>query len=181
MYKNTIITSIIALFTLASCSSSEPQWADPEVHETTEQLRKQYTPFIVGTWHIEGISDKLRFFEQLTFKKDGTLSGMRKGQTRKLVTIDGVEQYTDWESITPTNGTFTGTWSLIWERNDKGVGENRLFLYAQYDETDLYSYLPYSLNALFNRADVTTLSFAGYWQDGDGWTNYERGEAESSF
>ena len=179
--KKNILMVLLVLFTLSSCGSSEPEWADPEAHEKTEQLQQQYTPFIVGTWHIEGIGDKQRYFEQLTFNADGTLSGMRKWQTRELVSINGEAQYTDWENITPTNGAFRGTWSLRWERNDKGVGENRLFLYAQYDETDIVSYLPYSTNARFYSADSTTLRFAGYWQDGDGWTNYERGEAEPSF
>ena len=176
-----ILVMTFAVLSFNSCSSDEPQWADPEAHEKTEQLREQYIPFIVGSWHIEGIGDKLRFFEQLTFDTDGTLTGFRKWQTRQVVTIDGKEQYTDWENNTPTNGNFTGTWSLVWERNDKGVGEKRLFLYAQYDETDIVSYLPYSHIALFDYADATTLSFAGYWQDSDGWTNYERGRAEPSF
>ena len=179
--KKNILMVLLVLFTLSSCGSSEPEWADPEAHEKTEQLQQQYTPFIVGTWHIEGIGDKQRYFEQLTFNADGTLSGMRKWQMRKLVTINGEAQYSDWENNTPTNGTFRGTWSLRWERNDKGVGESRLFLYAQYDETDIVSYLPYSTNARFYSADATTLRFAGYWQDSDGQTNYQRGEAEPSF
>ena len=179
--KKNILMVLLVLFTLSSCGSSEPEWADPEAHEKTEQLQQQYTPFIVGTWHIEGTGDKQRYFEQLTFNADGTLSGMRKWQTRELVSINGEAQYTDWENITPTNGAFKGTWSLIWERNDKEVGENRLFLYAEYDETDIVSYLPYSIIARFYSADSTTLRFAGYWQDGDGWTNYVRGEAEPSF
>ena len=175
--------AVFALVSMAlvSCNSDKPEWADPEAHEKTEQLREQYTPFIIGTWHYEIVGDKQRAFEQLTFNADGTLNGIRKWQTRQLVTIDGQEQYTDWENNTPTNGAFTGTWSLRWERNDKGVGENRLFLYAQYDETDIISYLPYSQNALFGLADATTLRFAGYWQDSDGWTTYQRGEADPSF
>ena len=135
----------------------------------------------MGTWHIERIGDKQRTFEQLTFNADGTLSGLRKWQLRQVVTIDGQEQYTYWEDMTPTNGAFTGTWSLIWERNEKGVGENRLFLYGDYDETDIVTYLPYSTRALFDYADATTLRFAGCWQDSDGWTIYERGEAKPSF
>ena len=47
--QRTIITSIIVLLTFASCGSSEPEWADPEAHEKTEQLRKQYEPLMVGT------------------------------------------------------------------------------------------------------------------------------------
>ena len=176
-----IAFAMLVAFSLASCGFDEPQRADTEAHEKTEQLRAQYTPFIVGTWHIERIGDKQRVFEQLTFNADGTLSGRRKWQSRQVVTIDGQEQYTDWENMTPTNGAFTGTWMLIWERNEKGVGENRLFLYGEYDETDIVTYLPYSTRALFNYADATTLRFAGYWQDSDGWTIYERGEAEPSF
>ena len=162
----------------SSCSS-EPEWADPEAHEKTEQLQKQYQALIVGSWHYESISETQRVFEQLTFKADGTFSGKRKWQTRRLVTIGGEEQYTDWEDIFGTNVTFTGTWSLIWERNSNGVGENRLYLRA-YDNQS-YDYLPYSHIALFGFADANVLRFAGYWQDSQGWTNYQRGEAEPSF
>ena len=183
MNKKTIITTLLAIvaITLASCGSDEPQWADPEAHEKTEQLREQYTPFIVGTWHIERIGDKQRVFEQLTFNADGTLTGLRKWQTRQVVTIDGQEQYTDWENLSQPNVHFTGTWSLVWERNENGVGENRLFLYGDYYETDIITYMPYSARTLFDYADATILRFAGLWQDSDGWTVYERGEAEPSF
>ena len=183
MNKKTIITALLAIITISftSCGSDEPQWADQEAHEKMEQLRAQYTPFIVGTWHFERIGDKQRVFEQLTLNADGTLSGQRKWQSREIVTIDGHEQYTDWENLSQPNGHFTGTWSLIWERNEKGEGENRLFLYGAYDETDIVSYLPYSTRALFDYADATTLRFAGLWLDGDGWTSYERGEATPGF
>ncbi|MBR6893230.1 MAG: hypothetical protein IKN15_08345 [Bacteroidaceae bacterium] len=112
---------IITLFTLAtltfsSCGSSEPEWEDPEAHEKTEQLQKQYVPFIVGTWHYEGIQEKQRVFEQLTFK-----------------------------------------------------------------EGEIVTYLPYSIIALFDKADATTLRFASWWQDSNGWTNYQRGEGTPSF
>ena len=37
MNKQTIITALLALVVLAfaSCGSDEPQWADPEAHETS--------------------------------------------------------------------------------------------------------------------------------------------------
>ena len=184
MNRKTILTTLLALiaFTLASCGSSEPEWADPEAHEKMELLQKQYVPFIVGTWHYESIQEKQRVFEQLTFNADGKFYGQRKWQRRQLVTIDGEERYTDWEKYAPTDGTFSGKWSLLWERNDKGVGENRLFLYAQYDEEgEIAAYLPYSTHALFDHADATTLRFAGWWLDSDGWTSYQRGAAEPSF
>ena len=191
--KKTFIIALLAIITisLASCGSDEPQWADPEAHEKTEQLRAQYTPFIVGTWHYEKTIEKQRAFEQLTFNADGTLSGQRKWQSRQVVTIDGVEQYTDWEDVPDENGTFTGTWSLVWERlrvgdgtsgmrNSSGVGENRIILYALWDD-EANPYIAYSHNPLFGYADATTLQFAGHWQNSDGWTSYERGEAEPSF
>jgi len=182
MNKKTIITVLLALVAMAfaSCGSDEPEWADPEAHEKTEQLRAQYTPFIVGTWHIERIGDKQRAFEQLRFNADGTLSGLRKWQSRQVVTIDGQEQYTDWEDVPDMNGTFTGTWSLQWERNSSGVGENRLTLIADWDDKDT-PIIAYSHNPLFGYADATTLQFAGRWQNSDGWTSYNRREAEPSF
>ena len=172
--------AMLAAFSIASCSSDEPQWADPEAHEKAEQLREQYTPFIVGTWHYEKTIEKQRAYEQLTFNADGTLSGRRKWQSRQLVTIDGQEQYTDWEDIPDENGTFAGTWKLRWERNDKGVGENRIMLDARWDDNH-NTISAYSHIVLFDFANETNLQFAGYWPNSDGWTTYARGEAEPSF
>lgn len=105
MKQKMALLFFLAALALTACSS-DPQWADPEAHEKTEQLREQYTPFIVGTWHYEKTLEKQRAFEQLTFNADGTLSGRRKWQARQVVTIDGQEQYTDWEDIPDMNGTF---------------------------------------------------------------------------
>lgn len=177
LFKATLLALVAMAF--ASCSS-EPEWADPEAHEKTEQLREQYTPLIVGTWHYEKSLDMQRAFEQLTFNADGTFSGIRKWQVRQRVTIDGEEQYTDWENMPDENGTFTGTWSLKWIRNSNNVGENRLLLNARWDDED-NPIFAYSHQALFGHADAAALHFAGYWQNSDGWTNYQRGEAEPSF
>lgn len=103
---------MLAALSLVSCSS-DPELADPEAHEKTEQLREQYAPFIVGTWHYEKTLEKQRAYEQLTFNADGTLSGRRKWQSRKIVIIDGLERYTDWDDVPNENGSFTGTWSLF--------------------------------------------------------------------
>ena len=107
-----IIFMMLAAFSLVSCGSDEPRYADPEAHEKTVQLNEQYGPLMVGTWHYENISDTQRYFERLTFQGDGTLTGMRKWQTRKLVTIDGEQRYTDWENVEPLEGTFSGTWPI---------------------------------------------------------------------
>lgn len=185
MNKQTIITSLIALLVLASCGSSDPQWADAEAHEKTEQLREQYTPLIVGTWHYEHIGDKQRFFERLTFQEDGTLTGYRKWETRSIVTIDGEQRYNDWEDVEHIVGSFTGTWRLQWVRNDIGVGENHLELYAPFDALDDEGngWMAYSYNGLFvYDSTTTTLRIAGFHhQDADGWTSYQHGEAEPSF
>ena len=74
---------MLAAFSLASCSS-DPQWADPEAHEKTVQLNEKYGPLMVGTWHYEKIGERHRYFERLTFKDDGTLTGYRKWQQRKM-------------------------------------------------------------------------------------------------
>ena len=84
-------------FALASCSR-DPQWADEELHLKNQQLQEQFAPLVVGTWHIEVINDKQRFFERLTFLPDKTLKGMRNGS------IDGSSPSAAW-SNTPTGKT----------------------------------------------------------------------------
>ena len=108
MKNRTVISLLIATLAFASCGSDEPRYADPEAHEKTVQLNELYGPLMVGTWHYENISDTQRYFERLTFQTDGTLTGMRKWQTRKLITIDGEQLYTDWENVEPLEGTFSG-------------------------------------------------------------------------
>ena len=171
---------MLAAFYLASCSSDEPGYADPEAHEKTVLLNEQYGPLMVGTWHYENISDTQRYFERLTFQADGTLTGMRKWQTRKLVTIDGEQRYTDWEDI-ELSGTFTGTWSLRYWSPDGGMKRNCLELTATYDDKE-QNYMAYSACLSFGYADETTLHIQGYYvHDDDGWANYQRGEVEASF
>lgn len=180
LWRNVFL--LFAALFLFSCSN-EPEWADPEAHERTEQLNKQYAPLIVGTWHYEKVGDRQRYFEQLNFKDDGKLTGMRKWQTRKLVTIDGKEQYTDWEDF-ELSGTFSGTWSLRYWAPFGGEKHDYLLLDTQYDgERDEWpDALANSFAANFSYVDATTLCFQGYYvKDDDGWIHYKRGEAEPSF
>ena len=93
MRAKNILSILFIAISLNSCSSDEPRYADPEAHEKTVKLNEQYGPLMVGTWHYENISDTQRYFERLTFQADGTLTGMRKWQTRKPVTIDGRINY----------------------------------------------------------------------------------------
>ena len=98
LLKKTVFL-ILAAFSVAACSSSDPEYVDPEAHEKTIQLNEKYGPVLVGTWHFEKIGEKQRYFERLTFQADGTLTGMRKWQKRELVTINGEQVYTDWEDV----------------------------------------------------------------------------------
>ena len=176
-----ILVMTAAILSL-SCSS-DPQWADEEAHEKTEQLQKQYGPMMIGTWHYENISDTERFFEQLTFNTDGTLSGMRKWQSRKVVTIEGEQRYTDWESVEPLEGTFSGTWKLSYYSPEGMAGEKRncLLLNAKYEGTNS-EYMAYSNIATFDYADETTLCFEGfYFKDEEGRIVFLRGTQEPSF
>jgi hypothetical protein len=180
LWRN-ILVMTAAMLSLASCGSDEPRYADPEAHEKTVQLNEQYGPIIVGTWYYENISDTQRYFERLTFQADGTLTGMRKWQTRKLVTIDGNEQYTDWENV-ELSGKFTGTWQLRYWSPEGNSGEKRncLQLEAKYDEER--NYMAYSYVATFAYADATTLRIQGYYvKDADGWMNFKRGDKELEF
>lgn len=180
MFLWRIALALLAAFFLTSCSS-DPEYSDPEAHEKMEKLREQYAPIIVGTWHFEQITDKQRFFEQLTFQEDGQLSGVRKWQSRELVTIDGEQRYSDWEDNAWSEGTFTGQWTLVWDRDDKGVGSNQLNLYATFDSDGVH-YLAYSSRLAFDYADATTLCFQSYWfHTEDGVIRYQRGAAEPTF
>ena len=173
---------MLTAFSIASCGSDEPRYADPEAHEKTVKLNEQYGPLMVGTWHYENISDTQRYFERLTFQADGILTGMRKWQTRKFVTIDGKEQYTDWEDV-ELSGTFTGTWQLRYWSPEGNSGEKRncLFLNAQYEGANS-GHMAYSNIATFDYADETTLRFEGfYFKDKDGWITFLRGNQEPSF
>ena len=177
-----ILVMTAAMLSLFSCSS-DPQWADEEAHEKTEQLQKQYGPMMIGTWHYENISDTERFFEQLTFNADGTLSGMRKWQIRKVVTIEGEQRYTDWESVEPLEGTFSGTWKLSYYSPEGMAGEKRncLLLNAKYEGANS-EYMAYSNIATFDYADETTLRFEGfYFKDEEGRIVFLRGTQEPSF
>ena len=176
-----IIFMMLAAFSLASCSS-DPQWADEEAHEKTVLLNEKYGPLLVGTWHIEKIGEKQRYFERLTFTSDGTLTGERKWQNRKFVTIDGEQRYTDWEDV-ELSGTFKGTWQLRYWSPEGNSGEKRncLQLTATYDDAGR-DYMAYSCALTFAYADATTLRVQSYYvKDPDGWINFHRGEAEPSF
>ena len=177
-----ILVMTAAMLSLFSCSS-DPQWADEEAHEKTEQLQKQYGPMMIGTWHYENISDTERFFERLTFNADGTLSGMRKWQSRKVVTIEGEQRYTDWESVEPLEGTFSGTWKLRYYSPEGMAGEKRncLLLNAKYEGANS-EYMAYSNIATFDYVDETMLCFEGfYFKDEEGRIVFLRGTQEPSF
>ena len=181
IWRNILVTTA-AIFFLSSCSS-DPQWADEEAHEKTEQLQKQYGPMMIGTWYYENISDTERYFERLTFNADGTLSGMRKWQSRKVVTIEGEQRYTDWESVEPLEGTFSGTWKLSYYSLEGMAGEKRncLLLNAKYEGANS-EYMAYSNIATFDYADETTLCFEGfYFKDKEGRIVFLRGTQEPSF
>ena len=55
---------MLTTFSIASCGSDEPRYADPEAHEKTVKLNEQYGPLMFGTWHYENISDTQRYFER---------------------------------------------------------------------------------------------------------------------
>ena len=178
-----LLSILIVVHVLASCSSDEPRYADPEAHEKTVQLNEQYGQLMVGTWHCESISDTQRYFEQLTFNADGTLTGMRKWQFRKLVKIDGEQRYTNWESEDILEGTFSGTWKLKYYSPEGMTGEKRncLLLNAPYDDTNSHL-MAYSNIATFDYADETTLRFEGfYFKDDDGMITFQRGDTAPSF
>ena len=184
----------LAPLALAACSS-DPEWADPEAHEKNVELQERYAPLLVGTWHVERIGEKQRYFEKLTFSDSrndivgcrGTFTGLRKWQTRQLVTINGEERYTDWQDVEGENGTFTGTWQLVWERNgSEGDGRNIISLSASFDDETTLSqlyYNAYSLYAtLYSLTDKSLCFSGGFVHNGENdETVFTRDDAELSF
>ena len=46
---------MLTAFSIASCGSDEPRYADPEAHEKTVQLNEQYGPLMVGNeYNVDG-------------------------------------------------------------------------------------------------------------------------------
>ena len=170
------ITLLIIVITgFISCGSDEPRYVDPEAYERTVQLNEQYGPLLVGTWQYEKNGDTQRYYEQLTFNADGSLTGYRQWQTRKLVTVGGEEVYTDWEDF-ELSGSFTGTWQLRYWSPEGNIGEKRncLQLTATYDDAGR-DYMAYFCALTFAYADDTTLRIQGYYvSDNDGWMNFQR-------
>lgn len=167
---------LLAVFSLVSCSS-DPQWADPEAHEKTEQLNKQFGTVILGSWYYEYSGEKHHFMEFLTFEEDGKLSGWRKWQTRSLVTIDGVQRYSDWEDLDELSGSFTGKWRLAYWNATGGDKRNSLLLEARFDDSDNHLGVAYQHDLEFGYANEHTLSIKGaYFNDENGWANYQRKE-----
>lgn len=174
-----IFLPLLLALCFVSCSS-EPEYADPEAHSKTEQLRQQYIPLLTGTWHTEQITDRKRHFERLTFHADGILSGLRKFQVRQLVSVDGQERYTDWEDVDILCGSFSGTWHLQWQRNDESTGQNRIILYAVFDKTN--NYVAFSHDLTFSLVNDTLLRLVGHgFSNKDGWLEFQKGNAEPSF
>ncbi len=166
---------MFATFSLAACSS-DPEWSDPEAHEQNVQLKEQYGPLMVGTWNYEYSGEKNHFTEQLTFKADGTFTGSRVWQTRSLVTVEGEERYTDWETLEELSGDFTGTWQLSYTSIAGEPKANYLFLYATFDDSEK-EYVAYTDYLPFSYADSNTLCFRSkYFTDENGWASYQRGE-----
>ncbi len=179
---NYVFSAMMLVSLLVSCDSDDPQYADPETHAKTEELREEYTSFLLGTWHLEHITGKQRFFEQLTFHEDNTISGTRRWQMRQLVTIDGQQQYTDWENV-ELAGTFAGNWQLrYWSPEGESTKKrNCLTLSASFTDGDR-PYMAYSDILTFVDANDSTLVIQGhYCHDADGNTVYHRGEAQPNF
>ncbi len=174
MNQAKLLFLLIAALAFASCGSDEPRYADPEAHEKTVKLNEQYRPLMVGTWHYGHLGDKYLFVEQLIFKADGTFTGSRIWQTRSLATVDGKEQYTDWEDIEELSGDFTGTWSLSCRSIDEGPKADYLYLYASFDD-DRKEFTAYSDYMSFSYVDNSILCFRSkYFTDENGWTNCQR-------
>ncbi len=175
LWRNILVMTAVML-SFAFCSSDEPRYADPEAHEKMVKLNELYRPLMVGTWHYEHLGDKYHFVEQLIFKADGTFTGSRIWQTRSLATVDGKEQYTDWEYIEELSGDFTGTWSLSCRSIDGGPKADYLYLYASFDD-DRKEFTAYSDYMPFCYVDNSILCFRSkYFTDENGWSNYQRGK-----
>lgn len=179
-WSKLLVMGLVLSFT--SCGDDEPQPVNTEDNEKTMQLREQYESLVVGTWWYEHVTDNVRFFERLTFGADGTLKGIRTLQTRQLVAVGEEQLYTDWETATLMNGTFTGRWELSYCLWQPLLKRNCLVLVASYDDDENRDYMAYSGSMPFEYANDETLCFGGIFADDElGWSYYHRGEGTPSF
>lgn len=178
-----IFVLAISLIVITACSHDEDDSAYMETQRKTAELREQFASKMVGTWYMEHISDKHKYFELLELKDDGTMTGKRRWLSRDLVKIEGEEKYTDWEEVVEMNGSFVGTWDLRWEDENYSTGNhNRLFLYANWNQYGGKTSLAYSHNIAFLMTILDELRLYSIpFPDSDGYTTYHRGEKEPSF
>ncbi|MBQ0022875.1 MAG: hypothetical protein KBT29_06505 [Prevotellaceae bacterium] len=99
---------MLAMMALASCSS-DSEVVDKTTPET-KALRQKYGTQVVGDWYVEKVTDTKRYFQQMTFQENGTVTYSYRQESRQEVLVDGVYVMTDWMVNVATNGY--GTWSL---------------------------------------------------------------------
>lgn len=119
------LAAAVAVLVLGACHS-EPQWADPEEHERTEELNALYKEKVAGDWYMFRQKDTRRLYETLKLKADGRFEATMRYATRDTVQVNGEEVVTDWKTF--INDTISGEWELQWSRARK---ENVIDLFAK--------------------------------------------------
>lgn len=141
---------------MASCGL-DPKPTDPELDNARLQIREKYEPILTGEWYKDtAMSDKFIFRESLRLNADHSFTRVIDLVTRKLVTINGVETYTDWEHLADTT---EGKWDINVFRDDE-TKEFKKQLRVYPDNSDYTLSIPY---LYFTEANDTAIFINNYY------------------
>lgn len=105
-----IIMLAVAVLLALSCSDLDPQPVRSKYYEADLELNEKYFDKVCGEWYNEKIDDTKKIYESLKLTSDKNCVLTIKVMSRKIVKIDGVDTYTDWELT--FDETQSGTWVL---------------------------------------------------------------------
>lgn len=175
MVKQVFIIAAAAL--MASCGL-DPKPVDPELDSMTVLAREKYEPILTGEWYKDTtVSDKLIFQECLKLNADHSFERVIDFVSRKLVTVNGVETYTDWEHSADTTN---GKWSLNVYRDIATEGfRMRLCIYPD-NSNYIYSIPTIELSGANDTAIFTKNYYVGYLKRRPGGKDTANESAQSS-
>lgn len=168
MFRKFLIFLSATLLTL-SCNDLDPKPVLSKYHEEDMELNDKFFNKACGKWYNEKENDKLKAYESLELTSDKRCVYTLKTCSRKIVKINGVDTYTDWETV--YDETEEGTWELKYS-DMTGSAMPYLYMTVRNDN----GYLISSGYHLFKGADDTTLNVTMTVFD-----SFTRGDKEPEF